>query len=64
MKWEVKTTKQNQMQFSIRENFHSALKDEVAPPLSTNHDDMKVGGLDPPEPKLNTRWRRVVNFLL
>jgi len=64
MKWEGKTTKQNQIQFSISENSHPALKDEVTPPLSANHDDMKVGGLDPPDPKLSTRWRRVVNFLL
>jgi hypothetical protein len=49
MKWEGKTTKQNQMQFSISENFHSVLKDEVTPPLRANNDDRKVGGLDPPD---------------
>jgi len=64
MKWEGKTTKQNQIQFSISENFNSVLKDEVTPPLGANHDNMKVGGLDPPGPKLSTRWRRVFNFLL
>ena len=64
MKWEGKTTKQNQMPFSISENFLSILKDEVTPPLSANHDDMKVGGVVPPDPQLNTRWRRVVNFFL
>jgi len=63
MKWEGKTAMQNQMLFSITGNFHSVLKDEVTPPLSANH-DMKVGGLDPPDPKLSTRCRRVVNFLL
>jgi len=64
MKWEGKTTKQNQLQCSINENFHSVLKDEVTLLLSANHDDMKIGGLDPTDPKLSTRWRRVVNFLL